>query len=963
MKFPWSHTSIVDMLKNDHKVHDKCSHVTIEIANGKLDIASFVEELGPALTHTEAEIRMKGVSLLTSVLQTLPADCLNAEQIKFLCAFYTDRAKDHSSVYPTVVAGLHALVLMSNFVSTSVVPVLKALFTDITCQCLKKPDRTVHLETIMALSERYGDVLKQWGADFVYGVIGAIEGERDPRILLYLFDRMPTFIRTFPMYHLAEEMFETLACYFPIDFHPNPNDPSDITREKLAERLANCLCATSEMAVFAIPLLLEKLDSSLLSAKLDSLALLGRCLPLLEVPQVEEHYGELWNSLKEQLFPSPMASIDKELLEACLTAIRELLKHASKDEAAAKQLLDQILLSVMAHLTDANSKQFEVSLQVVLSCGRGSEYCAVYITGKMVPMLLAQLNSDSHIELRLQNVLLDGLQRVMAICAECFCIGKLDPSLVEQVQRQFVQILQSAGAQTSEQVKVALKAVATAPEMVLSENRYVVYSALVTMMLNVNCADTDKAEECLLSLAIRYQEEVKTVVLQQLMSYDLATVELSLVRRLFKTLGKFILYHGYTYKMVDFLVKHIFAEPLDERLAIVAMDTLTEAAEDGQWDELAKGELYVQYKLIDRFFDYVNDQLSSEYLHSMALLMVAVVKRLPVEEQKELILKRLPPLKLQHRTDLYLASGLLGYLDSNVPLVDHFESLVTDLTQLALTTDDERVRGLCHQLLCSLFNRMPDDEHHRGVLKRLLAVLKSELKKHNHQAVLILSWIGKGLIARGHKDAGEIVDDIAELLDHPTLGHMAALAFEILSVEFPQLHLPLIRGLFKQKLFVWVMKKLETQLERYAETHLKALAFVFKATPHTVLRMNLTKVGPILLRCLVQDDDRTVLEALTIVLRFTREQEPFMKDHLQTLIPALLKLSVRQSSMNVRIKALECLLYISTYPTFLLLPFKANVLQQLQKPLDDRKRLVRSAAVAARLQWFIVGAEETKTDK
>ncbi|XP_052865291.1 MMS19 nucleotide excision repair protein [Anopheles cruzii] len=963
MKFPWSHTTIVDMIKNDHKLEEKCNHVTADIAAGKLDMAKFVEELGPALTHTEADVRAKGTTLLSHVLHDLPSDSLNAEQVKLLCVFYGDRTLDHNIVTPAVLDGVEALSRMTNFPSTCAVPLLQSLFKRIPCQSQKKAERTLYFRTITQVSERCQVELKEWGSDFLYGVIGAIESERDPRNLLYLFEHMPTFIRAFPMYHLAEEMFETFACYFPIDFHPNPNDPNDITRSMLAERLADCLCATSELAVFAVPLLLEKMESSLLVAKLDSLALLVRCLSLLEVRQVAEHYGELWNALKLELLLPGVKEADKELLDAGLTAVRELSRHASADEPSAKLLLDQILVSLMASLTDASSKQFETSLRVVLSCASASEFCALYVADKLLPMLLAQLNPDSYIEIRIENRLIDSLQRIMAACAKWCCVGKLDPSLVGQVQKLFVQILQQTGSDGSEQTRSALRAVSCAPEMISSENRYVVYSKLVLLMLVPDSPQADAVEECLSSLAIRYSEEVKTLVLSKLMSHDFATAEQALVRRIFKSFGKLIVCHGYTYKMVDFLMAKIFAQPVDERLAIVAMDTLTDAVELGGWNELAKGELYVQYKLIDRFVEYANDDLGSEYLHSMAHLMTAVVKRLPVEEQKELILKRLPPLKLQQRADLYLASGLLGYLDESVPLVDHFENLVTDLTQLALTTDDERVRGVCHRLLCSLFNRMPDDEHHRGVLKRLLTLLRGELKKHNHQAVLVLSWIGKGLISRGHAEAGEIVDDIAELLDHPTLGHVATLAFEILTVEFPQLHLALVRNLFKQKLFVWVMKKLEAKIEQYAGTHLKALAFVFKATPHVVLRMNLAKVGPVLLRCLAQDDDRTVVEAMTIVLRFTREQDPFVKDHLQTLIPALLKLIVRQSSMNVRIEALECLLCICQYPTFLLLPFKVNVLSELQKPLDDRKRLVRNAAVAARLQWFMVGSEQPKPDK
>lgn len=114
------------------------------------------------------------------------------------------------------------------------------------------------------------------GSDFVYGVINAMDGERDPRILLSLYEFIPPFLKAFPLGHLAEDMFEVIACYFPIDFNPSANDPKAITRDLLAEKLAECLCAKVEFSENCFNLLVEKLDSQLNIAKLDSLFLLVR---------------------------------------------------------------------------------------------------------------------------------------------------------------------------------------------------------------------------------------------------------------------------------------------------------------------------------------------------------------------------------------------------------------------------------------------------------------------------------------------------------------------------------------------------------------------------------------------------------------------------------------------------------------------------------------------------------------
>jgi len=57
------------------------------------------------------------------------------------------------------------------------------------------------------------------GPDFLYCVISSMDGERDPNNLILLFRILPQFLRNFPLGHLAEETFDVIACYFPIDFY------------------------------------------------------------------------------------------------------------------------------------------------------------------------------------------------------------------------------------------------------------------------------------------------------------------------------------------------------------------------------------------------------------------------------------------------------------------------------------------------------------------------------------------------------------------------------------------------------------------------------------------------------------------------------------------------------------------------------------------------------------------------
>lgn len=250
-----------------------------DITQKKIDTVGLIEALGPSLTSTDVELRAKATEMLSLVLAELPTDFLSAVQLNFISTFYCDRLKDHHSVVPNTLSGIQALIRMINLPNECIARLLQSMFQHVPCQSQVRTDREKIFGIIRTLSEAKTAELQAMGTDFVYGFIGAMDGERDPRLLMFLFNYIPTFLDTFPLGHLTEDMFEVIACYFPIDFNPSPNDAATITRSLLADKLSNCLCANEAFAEECITLMVEKLDSQLNVAKLDSLFLLVRSIP------------------------------------------------------------------------------------------------------------------------------------------------------------------------------------------------------------------------------------------------------------------------------------------------------------------------------------------------------------------------------------------------------------------------------------------------------------------------------------------------------------------------------------------------------------------------------------------------------------------------------------------------------------------------------------------------------------
>lgn len=206
--------------KEDETLNITCQQIALEIQSGYTKLYTVVEELGPFVTEKDVKIREKGICALSIILFYLPKDFLNEAELGFITSFYCDRLKDHHNIIPVVLKGILSIVQMTHLPKDSPAYLFRALFENVQCQSQLLLDRRNIYFIFITLLENKIEDLKAMGPDFIYGVISAIDGERDPRNLMLLFSALPKFIKEFSLGHLTEEMFEVIACYFPVDFNP-----------------------------------------------------------------------------------------------------------------------------------------------------------------------------------------------------------------------------------------------------------------------------------------------------------------------------------------------------------------------------------------------------------------------------------------------------------------------------------------------------------------------------------------------------------------------------------------------------------------------------------------------------------------------------------------------------------------------------------------------------------------------
>ncbi|XP_051928089.1 MMS19 nucleotide excision repair protein homolog isoform X1 [Hippocampus zosterae] len=389
----------------------KAKDTAAGLKNGEFTVLQLVEALGPSLTSTQPQTRARGVKLLSEVLQECYED-LTQKEVEVLLSFYENRLKDHYVTTPPVLQGLGTLIQCPALPPGATVSILKSLFQDVHVQSLLLADRACVYKMLINVMDTREAELKALGADFVFGFVQSMDGERDPRNLLLAFQIAKRIIhRGYSLGKFAEELFEVTSCYFPIDFTPPPNDPHGITREELIQELREVLTGTPKFAEFLLPLIVEKLDSDVQSAKLDSLQTLAACVARYEHKDLAGFLEGLWASLRREVFQTSSERIESAGL-AALTAITSCLSRSvqsSDSEDALGIFLEMVLNDCKHHLCEPDLKLVWPAAKLLQASCSASNRASHIILAAVMPAIIEQYNSKNQCSHR--RTLLEVMQR------------------------------------------------------------------------------------------------------------------------------------------------------------------------------------------------------------------------------------------------------------------------------------------------------------------------------------------------------------------------------------------------------------------------------------------------------------------------------------------------------------------------------------------------------------------------
>ena len=225
------------------------------------------------------------------------------------------------SCWRETLLGLSGLVTHRSLNSSQCEIVVRNIFDHVAVQSMTQSGRKLALDILLQFVRKQPDELIQLGEYTIAGMIRSIDGEKDPRNLLVTF-QLASFLlccgsngvglstpssKRFQadlLEQYLEEIFELTSCYFPITFHPPKNDPIGITGADLQQGLRKVFISHPGLAEFVLPLMIEKLESSVIECKLDVLETLRYCIESgsYAISDLDPFLDPLWKSLKKEMF-------------------------------------------------------------------------------------------------------------------------------------------------------------------------------------------------------------------------------------------------------------------------------------------------------------------------------------------------------------------------------------------------------------------------------------------------------------------------------------------------------------------------------------------------------------------------------------------------------------------------------------------------------------------------------------
>ncbi|KAF8933133.1 Dos2-interacting transcription regulator of RNA-Pol-II-domain-containing protein [Dissophora ornata] len=325
----------------------------------------------------------------------------------------------------------------------------------------------------------------------------------------------------------------------------------------------------------------------------------------------------------------------------------------------------------------------------------------------------------------------------------------------------------------------------------------------------------------------------------------------------------------------------------------------------------------------------------------------------------------------QQNACVLFATVIDGCRQQTLLPVDNLQQFTGSLVEVAITTPNTTQRTALSKAVATMLNKFNKaNVLQEFISQTLIPELHSRIRQEQalfeqrEAALTMYIWITKAMVLSTNAIGYDMAGELMNVFSVPRLGKVAADGFNLVIGEQEDVltkeTFAVIRLLYKQRFFNHCIPVLVNGFENSADevrhNFLVALSHVLRNIPKQVLLTELPPLLPMLVHSLSFPDPELKASTIETFQIITKDAPALMAEHLSTLTPLLVSLtnpSDPANTMKVRIAALKCLAaQPKSLPFTALRPYKTQVLKELERSLDDRKRPVRREAVECRSQWF-----------
>lgn len=935
--------------------------------------------MGEYLTKDDVELRAKATACLAHALELVDQNLLSKQQVTVVNSFLTDRIEDEPSLGP-VARGLRAVIDMKAYSASNVQPVVTALST-VSMQKYSRVVRYQVYQLVEALMDRFMATLIAIGDPFITTYVNLTTSEKDPRNLMISFSLVTRILQNFDIANHVEDLFDVTFCYFPITFEPPKDDPYGITSADLKTALQNCISGNSLLAKFTIPGLIEKLNSSSQTVKLDALKTILVCIEKYSLATVNDNWQEIYDGIKFEVLH---VSDEAEVVEEAVIILKTLGFRLDEIEGhlALLEYLDSIQKETREKIQEPQSR---LALPAAILVAGVAQSCALAfetLTDFALHLVLDKSQKSPSIDQQkgIIGIVIKFLYAAALTPENANCLAKFKDEIFGLFSKS---LLGSVGDKSLRKVSLTGLTV-LAQSSLLSPDEI----GLAVQYLNdiiIRDSDNELCKNALTSLREIFDGRPELLVnitypallaelpdnleIQGLEDKKSMTFILEALAELTSTLQSFEVLSVRLISKLDVIV----VQSQDFKYPLALVTTLVQVAEIfDQQQDMSRFLSKLVPGLITRIVLSSQDSpLRNDFVVDAAgYLLGIIVRNVPKQRQvtyvkdlfdlfvfktkSDLITKSYDPASADIPTALFVLGLIAVAKDVDLPGP---EAVLDQMIAQSLETHSSYTRITCLRLVAALINKWLTSSNRVEVVVGELF----EKSATNSHCLETISWIAKGLLLRADNLGFTIANRFCELLGSDVLGDKVAAVYGVLCSNDAVLTKEngvIIRLLYKQRLFVNEMPKIVQGFRNGGQAkvnYIVALAGLLRSTPCKVILPHLETFLPLLVEALEVPNPLIQKAAIDTIFVTILEASDTFSQHISSLVPRLLILSKTpmQTPPSVRVAALTCLgQFPKSVATRYIGPFKHEVIREMSVILDDPRREVRREAVRCRQSWF-----------